>query len=85
MALTVQEILKDLLQKAPENDVMDYVLTEFAKEQLPYKLIVHVASSSNGPLSTIASTYWDSMQDVVVSHEYQWTVPTLVTCYALHT
>ena len=84
--MSVSDLLTTILSNLnAEEDIHNQVLGEFSKEQLPYKLIVHIVKNANGNMHSMCLTTWDATNDVMVTKELKAETTTIVvTCYALH-
>ena len=84
--MSVSDLLLSILDKLDvQQDIFNQVLEAFSKEQLPYKLIVHLMKNSNGNMHSMSMTNWDAANDVMVTKEIKHDAKQyLITCYALH-
>ena len=84
--MSVSDLLNSILDKLNVGqDIFDQILEEFSKEQLPFKLIVHLVKNSNGKMNAMSMTTWDAANDVMVTKEIkQDSSQYVITCYALH-
>ena len=84
--MSVSDLLNSILDKLNvEQDIYDQVLEAFSKEQLPFKLIVHLVKNSNGNMNAMSMTTWDAANDVMVTKEIRQDAKQgVITCYALH-
>lgn len=81
--MSLQELLHQILDKinVEEGQILEQIMSAFTKEQLPYKLVVHMIKNLNGNFNGVSLTHWDPKQDVLVSRQWKDMV---IYCYALH-